>query len=146
MSAARQAAWILPAALLLAACGNSRNEAAAELLRLDAAMQQHRTSHGRYPETIDPARPATPANLPFAPERKMTVRLRAVAGDRYQATARHRSWNCWMAVGPDQPALPDCAPLTASAPEDTPEAVGQAPPATPGLTAADSTPDGNARP
>jgi len=126
------------AALLLAACGNPRDQAARELLRLHEAMQQHRAAHGRYPETIDPARPATPANLPFTPQGKVTVRLRGATGDGYQTTARNRSWSCFMGAGPDGARRPRCAPLSASAGGGDAPAAEDARPSVPGITAADS--------
>lgn len=108
---------LLPAALALlaAACGDPRHDAAEELLRLKDAMQGHAARYGRLPETLDPARPATPANLPHAAGRGVTLRLAAVAGDGYHATARRGSWLCWQRVRGSEAASPDCVPLSPGA-------------------------------
>lgn len=109
-------------AVLLGACGNPRNDAVAELNRLHEAMQRHAARHGRFPQTIDHARPASATNLPHAPRRGVSLSLLRATADGYQARARRKSWICYLRVAPGQPARPDCAPVSPSlrdAPEDT---------------------------
>jgi hypothetical protein len=101
--------------MLLGACGSPRGDAAAELLRLDEAMTRHAAQHGRFPETLDAGRPASPTNLPYTPERKVSLRLGGVTRDGYHSTARARSWLCNMSVSPRQKTQPDCFPLSGSA-------------------------------
>lgn len=113
------------AALFVAGCGDARTEAAAELARLNDAMQRHATAYGRFPDTLDASRPPSAANLPYTPERGVTLSLQST-GAGYRAAARRRSWYCWTSVGPDRKTPPDCYPMsdTSSA---APAAPAQAP-------------------
>lgn len=96
--------------LFLGACGGRRDEAASELRRLDEGMQQHAIRYGSFPATIDPGLPASRANLPFVPERKVRVRLIGATSESYAATARRGVWLCAVRVGLGQKAVPDCTP------------------------------------
>jgi hypothetical protein len=113
---------ILGAALLLAACGDPRSEAAGELLRLHTELQAHAKRYGDFPRTLDPAQPATSANLPFQAGKGVAVRLNSVSAGRYNASARRKGWLCWSSAGRDEPVRPDCAPSGADVPgtPDTP--------------------------
>ncbi|HEU4452399.1 MAG TPA: hypothetical protein VFR81_05035 [Longimicrobium sp.] len=96
----------LSLALLLGACGNPREDAASELRRLHEAMQRHAARHGRYPATLDAALPASPTNLPHAPER--------------DDVALHLVQACWSSAGLEGATPPDCAPVSPSAADDAP--------------------------
>ncbi|HLL85039.1 MAG TPA: hypothetical protein VK420_20380, partial [Longimicrobium sp.] len=65
------------AALLMAGCSDARSEAAGELARLNEAMQRHSTRYGRFPDTLDANRPLSAANLPYRPERDVTLSLQS---------------------------------------------------------------------
>lgn len=110
--------------LFLGACSDPRHDAATELLRLDKAMQRHAAQYGRFPETLDSRSPASRANLPHAPERKVELRLLSVTEDGYVASARRGSWVCGMSVDPRQKAQPDCFPSGASS-RDLSDTVGK---------------------
>ncbi|HEX8211424.1 MAG TPA: hypothetical protein VF584_14730 [Longimicrobium sp.] len=111
--------WLLPvlAALLVAGCGDARSEAAEELVRLNDAMQRHSSRYGRFPDTLDAGRPLSAANLPYRPERDVTLSLQST-GTGYRAAARRKSWYCWTSVGPDQQSPPDCYPMSAGSSGD----------------------------
>jgi hypothetical protein len=96
--------------MLAAACGDARSEAAGELVRLHSAIEAHAAEYGRIPETLDPARGASPANLPFRTSHGVEVRLQGVAAERYTAVARQGSWLCWSTATRGEPARPDCYP------------------------------------
>lgn len=98
------------AAVLVAGCTDARSEAAAELVRLNDAMQRHSTQYGRFPDTLDANRPLSAANLPYRPERDVTLSLQST-GTGYRAAARRKSWYCWTSVGPDRKSPPDCYPV-----------------------------------
>jgi len=55
------------ALVVLGGCRDARNDARAELTRLGAAMTRYAAQHGRYPETVDGARPSDATNLAFTP-------------------------------------------------------------------------------
>lgn len=119
---------LLALPLLIGGCGDARNDAAAELLRLDQAMRQHATEYKQYPTTLDLTRPASASNLPHRSERGVELRLLGATGDEYHATAQRGRWGCWMSVGPRRLPRPDCSPsgspggnsAAASAPSDVP--------------------------
>ena len=113
------------AALLVAGCSDARSEAAEELVRLNDAMQRHSMRYGRFPDTLDAGRPLSAANLPYRPERDVTLSLQST-GTGYRAAARRKSWYCWTSVGPDRKSPPDCYPLSAGSSGD-PAAPAQAP-------------------
>jgi hypothetical protein len=113
------------AAVLVAACSDARSEAAEELVRLNDAMQRHATEYGRFPDTLDASRPRSAANLPYDPERDVTLSLQST-GTGYRAAARRRSWYCWTSVAPGRKTPPDCCPLS-----DTTSADPVAPPQAP---------------
>ena len=100
------------AALLMAGCSDARSEAAGELARLNEAMQRHSTRYGRFPDTLDANRPLSAANLPYRPERDVTLSLQST-GSGYRAAARRKSWYCWTSVAPDRKSPPDCYPMNA---------------------------------
>lgn len=102
---------VVPAVcLFLGACSDGRDVAASELQRLDEDMQRHATRYGSFPETIDPALPASRANLPYVPEGRVTVRLIGATSESYAATARRGLWLCAVRVGPGQKPVADCTP------------------------------------
>lgn len=96
--------------LFLGGCGGGRDKAVSELQRLDQHMHQHMARYGSFPETIDPALPASPANLPYVPQRRVRVRLIGATPQSYGATARSGVWLCAVQVAPGEPANPDCTP------------------------------------
>ena len=107
-------------AILLGACANPREEAREELRKLRAAMDQHRTGHGRYPATIDPRRPASAANLPLQPREGVALELVHAGADGFQALARRRPWICTMNVDARGAERMRCAPLgNSDAPPDS---------------------------
>lgn len=105
------------AALVVAGCSDPRSEAAAELARLNEAMQRHSAQYGRFPDTLDASRPLSAANLPYRPEHDVTLNLQAT-GSGYRAAARRKSWYCWTSVGPDRQSPPDCYPVSAGSPAE----------------------------
>jgi hypothetical protein len=120
-----RARLLMLAALLAAGCSDARSEAAHELDRLNEAMQRHSARYGRYPDTLDTGRALSAANLPYSPERGITLSLQS-AGIGYRAAARRKSWYCWTSVGPGQKSPPDCYPVGAGSSGD-PENPAQAP-------------------
>ncbi|HEX9939225.1 MAG TPA: hypothetical protein VGB15_18930 [Longimicrobium sp.] len=130
-------ALIAAAALLTAGCGDAREDARTELTRLGDAMTAHAARFGRYPDTVDAARPADAANLPFTAERGVELRLLQSGTSGYQAIATRRKWVCWMAVGPDKRGRMECAPVNSASraasvaaglPTDPPATVLHSPP------------------
>jgi hypothetical protein len=118
----RPGAFVLAlVAFLVAGCSDARTQAAGELARLNEAMQRHATEYGRFPDTLDASRPRSAANLPYTPERDVTLSLQST-GAGYRAAARRRSWYCWTSVGPDRKTPPDCYPMS-----DTSSAAAGAP-------------------
>lgn len=113
------------ATLLVAGCTDARSEAAHELDRLNEAMQRHSRQYGRFPDTLDASRPLSAANLPYRPERDVTLSLQST-GTGYRAAARRKSWYCWTSVGPDRKSPPDCYPMNAGS-SGEPGAPAQAP-------------------
>lgn len=111
--------------LALGACTDSRHEAVAELRRLDEAMQQHAAVYGRFPATLDPRRPVSLTNLPYAPGREVDLRLVGGTQDSYGATAGHGVWSCGIHVGPGEKGEPDCAPTGGGSSDDQPDTLGQ---------------------
>jgi hypothetical protein len=109
-------------AVLLGACANPRAEARQELKKLRTALDEHRTRYGRYPETVDPRRPASAANLSLQPREGVTLELVHAGADGIQALARRRPWICNMNVDARGAERVECAPLSNS----------DAPPAQPG--------------
>lgn len=107
-----RALHLVLAGVLVAGCGDARSEAAQELVRLNDAMQRHSAQYGRFPDTLDASRPPSAANLPYRPERDVTLSLQST-GTGYRAAARRKSWYCWTSVGPDRKSPPDCYPLSA---------------------------------
>ena len=105
---------LLPVSLLVSGCRDHRSVAVSELERLDAAMQQHATRYGSFPETIDSDRPITHQNLPYSQERNVSVRLVGTTSQSYAATARSGVWLCGVRVGRGQRAVPDCVPTEAN--------------------------------
>jgi hypothetical protein len=105
------------AVVALAGCGNPREDARGELRRLRAALEEHATEYGRYPDTIDAARPASATNLPLEPRRGVSVELVHAGADGFQALARRRPWVCSMNVDARHAERLKCAPLTSSAPD-----------------------------
>ncbi|WP_325310919.1 hypothetical protein [Longimicrobium sp.] len=103
-------ALIAALALLAAACANPRDRAAGELRQLQGEMEQHRTRFGRYPDTLDPALPATAANLPHRARRGVTVALTKSGRDGYLAVSRHAMWSCWVAIDGGRGTRIDCNP------------------------------------
>lgn len=124
-------ALALPLALGLAlgACTDSRHEARVELRRLDEAMQQHAAVYGRFPATLDPRRPVSLTNLPYAPGREVDLHLQDGTQDSYAATARHGVWSCWMPISVGEKGEPACAPTGGGSSDDQPDTLG--PPASP---------------
>lgn len=113
------------AAFFAAGCSDARTEAAQELARLNDAMQRHATQYGRFPDTLDASRPRSAANLPYKPERDVTLSLQST-GSGYRAAARRRSWYCWTSAGLDRKTPPDCYPVSDTSSAD-PGAPAQAP-------------------
>ena len=111
--------------LTVGACTDSRHEAITELRRLDQAMQQHAAVYGRFPATLDPHHPVSLTNLPYAPGRKVDLRLLGSTGDSYGARAGHGVWVCWMGMGPGKRGEPDCAPTGNGSPDDAADTPGQ---------------------
>lgn len=103
----------LAALTLLAACGNERQDARDELHRLRSALAEHRTRFGRYPETVDPARPAGAANLAYTPREGVAVRLVHAGEDGIQALAQRSPWICSLHVDPRRGERIECNPLSA---------------------------------
>lgn len=103
-------------AIALAGCANPREEARDELRALRVALEQHAREYGRYPDTIDAARPANATNLPHQPRSGVTVELVHAGADGLQALARRRPWVCSMNVDAKRAERLECAPLTSSAP------------------------------
>jgi hypothetical protein len=116
---------LILAGLFATACTDARSEAAHELDRLNEAMQRHSAQYGRFPDTLDANRPLSAANLPYRPERDVTLSLQST-GTGYRAAARRKSWYCWTSVSPDRKSPPDCYPMGAGASGD-PGAPAQAP-------------------
>jgi hypothetical protein len=114
-------------AVILAGCGNPRADARAELRRLREAVEQHAKEHGRYPETIDPGRPASATNLPHEPRSGVSVELMHAGADGFQALARSRPWICSMNVDARRGETVECAPLTSSNPGVPPDSTKRAP-------------------
>jgi uncharacterized lipoprotein NlpE involved in copper resistance len=104
------------AALALGGCGNPREDARAELRQLRVALEQHAKQYGRYPDTVDAARPASATNLPHQPRSGVTVELVHAGADGFQALARRAPWTCTMNVDARHVERLECAPLTSSAP------------------------------
>ncbi len=102
---------LLAAAALLAGCRDAREDARTELTRLGDAMTAHAGRYGRYPETVDAARPADARNLPFTAERGVELRLLQSGRHGYQAVATRRKWVCWLVVGPGDRGRMECAPV-----------------------------------
>jgi hypothetical protein len=107
----RRFAAIAAALLTVAACRDARQDARVELTRLGSAMTAHTARFGRYPDTLDAARPADAANLPFNAEHGVELRLLQSSRDGYQAVAVRGSWTCFMAVGPGDQGRMECAPV-----------------------------------
>ncbi|HEU4559716.1 MAG TPA: hypothetical protein VFS20_17820 [Longimicrobium sp.] len=104
-------ALVAAAGLLAAGCGNPREDARTELTRLGDAMTAHASRYGRYPETVDAARPADARNLPFTAERGVELRLLQSGRGGYQAVATRRKWVCWMMAGAGGGERMECAPV-----------------------------------
>lgn len=107
----------LAALALLVACRNPREDARGELHRLRTELDQHRARLGRYPDTLDPRRPASPANLPFAPRKGVAVRLVHAGDDGIQALARQAPWTCSLNVDPRRGERIECTPLSTAEPD-----------------------------
>lgn len=103
------------ALVALAACGNSREDARNELHRLRGALDEHRTRFGRFPETIDAARPADAANLAYTPKAGVAVRLVHAGDDGIRAMAQRAPWICTLSVDPRRGERIECTPVSASA-------------------------------
>lgn len=114
-----------PLALLLAlavgGCTGSGHEARAELQRLDEAMQQHAEQYGRFPATLDPDRPASPANLPFTPAADVQLRFLGVTDNGYGATARRGIWICSLVGSSGGGGAVNCTPTGPGSSEATEE-------------------------
>ncbi len=130
---------LLVLALLAAACSGRENEARTELERLDGAVRRHAQEHGRFPETLDAARPAGPTNLPHAFERD--VQLIAFQGteENFQASARDARWICSVGGTKTQRAQPQCYPAS-GAPGATPDSAAGPGPMLEPTAPPDSTP------
>ena len=113
---------IVPLAVTLAAaaCGNPREDARNELQRLATAMDAHAGRYGRYPEAIDPRRPASAANLPHAAEKGVRLRLVHSGVDAFQALARQGPWICSLNVAARRAGRVECTPLSSSAEGEPP--------------------------
>jgi len=134
---------LIASAFLAAGCGDAREDARTELTRLADAMTAHAARFGRYPDTVDAARPADAANLPFTAGHGVELRLLQSGTSGFQAVATRRKWVCWLAVGPDRRGRMECAPVgsasraasvAAGLPTDPPPTVLHSPP----VAAADS--------
>ena len=113
----RSLAPLLGLSLLVGACSDARHEAVTELQRLEEAAQRHAAQYGRFPETLDPERPAGPRNLPHRAKGEVALRLLGGGPDRYSATARSGIWLCGMSMSAAGSTPPDCAPAGRAAPE-----------------------------
>jgi hypothetical protein len=105
----------LAALTLFVACANPREDARDELHRLRGALDEHRTRFGRYPQTLDPARPADVSNLAFTPREGIAVRLVHAGDDGIQALAQRAPWICSLHVDPQRGERIECTPVSASA-------------------------------
>jgi len=112
------------AAVLLAACGNPREDARAELRRLRTALEQHAAQHGRYPETVDAVKPDSPTNLRYEARDGGSVRLVHAGADGIQALARRGPWICAMNVDARHGERVECTPLSSSS-SDAPAPAGR---------------------
>lgn len=92
-----------------AACGDPRQQATDELLRLHVEMERHATRFGRLPDTLDPEGPEGAANLPFSPRNGVRVELQGAAGRQYFAVAHRGGWRCWVVAMGERRSIPDCA-------------------------------------
>jgi hypothetical protein len=108
-------------AMLVGACANPREEARGELRKLRTAVEQHAARYGRYPETIDPRRPASAANLSFQARKGVSLELVHAGTDGIQALARRRPWICTMNVDARGAERMRCATLSNA---DAPPASG----------------------
>jgi hypothetical protein len=107
----RRFALAAAALISLAACRDARQDARTELERLGGLMTTHAARFGRYPETIDAARPASASNLPFKAEHGVDLRLLQSSREAYQAVAVRKSWTCFMIVGAGNQGRMECAPV-----------------------------------
>jgi hypothetical protein len=98
-------------AVALGGCSNPREEARAELRRLREAVEQHAKEYGRYPDTVDPGRPASATNLAHQPPSGVTIRLVHAGADGFQAVAHRRPWVCSLNVDARGAEKMECAPL-----------------------------------
>lgn len=71
------------ALLVLAGCRDAREDVRTELTRLVDAMTAHAARYGRYPETVDGARPTDASNLAFEARHGVEVRLLQSGRDGY---------------------------------------------------------------
>jgi len=108
----KRACALAAVAIALGGCGNPRADAREELRQLRAALEQHAKEYGRYPETVDPARPASATNLPHRPKSGVSVELVHAGADGFQALARRQPWICSMNVDARHVEKLKCAPLT----------------------------------
>ncbi|HET7462325.1 MAG TPA: hypothetical protein VFJ82_13815 [Longimicrobium sp.] len=104
----------LALALAAAACRDAREDARTELTRLATEMNAHAARYGRFPDTLDAARPADAGNLPFRAEHGVEVRLLQTGRSGYQAVGTRRSWVCFMAMGPGDQGRMECAPVSSA--------------------------------
>ena len=96
---------------VLAGCGDAREDARNELRRLHGEVQQHAARFGRYPDTIDAARPAGPTNLPHTAAKGIRVRLVHAGADGFQALAVSAPWICSLNVDAKKAERMRCTPL-----------------------------------
>lgn len=101
-----RAAACLGIVILVVGCSGPRGDARTELHRLSQAMRTHVEQFDRYPETIDPDAPTSPANLRYTGKRGVELRILPSKGG-YHATARKRHWVCSMSA---DSAAPTCYP------------------------------------
>jgi len=98
----------------VAACRDAREDARSELTRLANEMNAHAARYGRFPDTLDAARPADAGNLPFRAGHGVEVRLLQSGRSGYQAVGTRRNWVCFMAMGPGDQGRMECAPVGSS--------------------------------
>ena len=112
----RRICTLAAVAVALGGCSNPREEARTELRELRVALEQHAKAYGRYPDTVDAARPASATNLPHSPKRGVSVELVHAGAEGFQALARRAPWICTMNVDARHVEKLRCAPLSNSAP------------------------------
>lgn len=145
MTRIRRAALALALMAAAGACRDAREDVRTELTRLVDQMNAHAARYGRFPDTLDAARPADAGNLPFRAEHGVEVRLLQSGRSGYQAVGTRRSWVCFMAMGPGDQGRMECAPVgsgtradaaAAGRPLDPLPGVLHSPPVTPADSAA----------